>query len=153
MTEYRLLGEFVTMCTRCKLELNHRITLLNGDVPKRVLCLTCQTEHAWKRLGGTKKSEPVTRRLSGMEMASVRKSHEEDAWKAKLSDKSRTPVPYAVDMMVELDDHIYHPTFGLGVVIGFSDPDKVQIYFDGEVKLLKGRKTPQPEKKAARILY
>jgi hypothetical protein len=151
MTEYKLLGEFVTHCKRCAIDLNHRITLMNGDVPKRVLCLTCQWEHAYRAPSAAKKTSS-TRMLSTHEMARVRQGHEEESWKTKLGDKSKTPHPYSASVEYGLDDHVYHPTFGLGLVVGFSEPEKVQIYFDGDVKLLKGKKIPVvTEKKALKF--
>jgi hypothetical protein len=144
MTEYKMLGEFVCHCTKCGLDLNHRITLMNGDEPRRVLCLTCQTEHAYRSPSRERKVAPV-RTLSTHEFARVRQSHEESVWQSKLSDKSKTPISYAPNQTYVSDDLIYHPTFGLGLVIGFIDGDKVQIYFSTNgVKLLKGRKTPLP---------
>lgn len=149
MPDYKLLGEFVTHCKRCDLELNHRITLMKGEVPKRVLCLTCQTEHAYRAPAAPKKTAS-TRALSTQEMGRVRQNHEEDAWKAKLTDKSRTPITYSAIAEYSLDDHVFHPTFGLGVVIGFAEPEKVQLYFEGEVKLLKGKRVVLPTDKKAR---
>lgn len=144
MTEFKMLGEFVCRCTKCGMDLNHRITLMNGDQPRRVLCLTCQTEHAYRAPDRERKVAKV-RTLTTHEFARVRQNHEESVWQNKLSEKSKTPISYAVNQTYGIDDLIYHPTFGLGLVIGFIDGDKVQIYFSTEgVKLLKGGKTPPP---------
>lgn len=161
MTEYKLLGEFVTYCSRCKMDLNHRITLMKEDAPKRVLCLTCQGEHAYRTTKPAVKKSASLRSLSTQEMARVRQNHEEEAWKLKLADKSKTPLTYSATAEYVLDDHVYHPTFGLGLIVGFAEPEKVQVYFDdaskspeggGAVKLLKGRRVPVvTEKKAKRF--
>lgn len=147
MTEYRMLGEFVHHCAKCKLDLNHRITLMDGDMPARVLCLTCMSERNYHVPGKRSKREPgETRALSSQEVVRVRQNHEENEWKLKLADQTKTPVTYSASATFESDDHVYHPTFGLGLIVGFVGGDKVQIYFGDEgVKLLKGKKAPAPQ--------
>lgn len=142
MSEFKVLGELIHYCSKCKLDLNHRITLMNGAKPARVLCLTCQTERSYKdpaaRMERAKRI--VRQQPTAKQMGQARKSFEEDTWKSKLSDTSKTPKKYNINEEFEVDDHVYHPTFGRGLVVGFVGTDKVQIYFGGEVKLLKGKK-------------
>lgn len=145
MTAPKLLGEIITQCNRCNLNLNHMITLMDGNQPKRVLCLTCRSEHNYhdpqRRVvraasAARARGEPV----SSQTVAKARQSREEQEWRMKLHDKSKTPEPYGIDKAYVSDQHVYHPKFGLGVVVGFVHPDKVQIYFDDGVKVLMGKK-------------
>lgn len=144
MTAKKILGEIVTHCSRCKLDLNHMITLMADGLPKKVLCLTCQSEHVYRDPQRRVAAKPARARLapvSGHAVAKARQSREESDWRLKLNDKSCTPEPYGIDKSYVADQHVYHPKFGLGVVVGFVHPDKIQIYFDDGVKVLMGKKS------------
>lgn len=141
MSEYKMLGEVVCYCGSCKLNLNHRITLMDGMEPSRVLCLTCNREHGFRRKSPSERKAPAERRTSmtPSQVAKVRESQEEMQWRAKLRNQNKSSVPYSINAEFEIDQLVLHPTFGLGLVIGFEYPDKTQFYFDGGVKILKGR--------------
>jgi hypothetical protein len=143
MADKKILGEIVTHCARCKLDLNHMITLMTGGLPKKVLCLTCKSEHVYRdpnRVVVKAAAKSTGGPVSTKSVAKVRQTREESEWRAMLLDTSRTPEPYGIDKAFEQDQHVYHPKFGLGVVVGFAHPDKIQIYFDDGVKVLKGGK-------------
>lgn len=139
MTQYKMLDEILHPCSKCGLNLNHRITLMDGDTPARVLCLTCHSERRFK---DPNKAVPKRRVVAGAkEKSKARQSSEQRDWQLKLTDTSKTPKKYNINEHYALDDHIYHPKFGKGLVIGFDYPDKVHFYFEGEgVKVLKGQK-------------
>lgn len=141
MSEHKMLSEVITHCSRCKLDLNHRIILMDGSEPARVLCLTCKSEHKFR---SGKKSAPTSsgsRRLAISRSSSTPKKGTVEAdWRLKLSDKDQTPKSYKISEAFALDDHVYHQSFGRGLVVGFIHPDKVQIFFDEGVKVLKGNK-------------
>jgi hypothetical protein len=48
-------GEIVSWCTKCKMDLMHRIVALVGDEVKRVECITCGSVHNFRK----PKTEPV----------------------------------------------------------------------------------------------
>lgn len=140
MPEYKMLSEVITYCARCQLNLNHRITLMDGSEPARVLCLTCQSEHKFR---DGKKSSPTP---SGPKRLVLNRSPSapkigtlESQWRLKLAAKDQTPKPYKIDAPYAPDDLVYHQSFGRGLVLGFIHPDKVQIFFDEGVKVLKGK--------------
>src|ERR1051325_761119 len=41
-------GEIDAWCTKCRLDLGHRIVAMVQGVPKRVICQTCFGEHAYR---------------------------------------------------------------------------------------------------------
>jgi len=46
-------------CTRCRLIMNHSVVaIVDGDV-KKVRCITCLTEHPYRKCKGGKKKEDV----------------------------------------------------------------------------------------------
>lgn len=142
MASFKLLGEVVCACTRCGLNLNHMITLMDGSTPKRVLCMTCKFEHAFKdpRRPAARRAAPARAAATPRDIALARQTHEEKTWRARLESKDKTPVSYRADGAFPADALVYHPKFGLGLVIDFIHPDKVQIFFDDGLKVLKGNR-------------
>ncbi|MEW5807535.1 MAG: hypothetical protein AB1756_09355 [Acidobacteriota bacterium] len=61
MTEKQMdLGSVIDdYCTRCRLIMNHSVVaIVDGDV-KKVRCLTCMTEHPYRKCKGGKKKDGV----------------------------------------------------------------------------------------------
>ncbi len=44
-------------CTKCKLVMNHSIVAIVENEVKKVRCLTCMTEHSYRKCKGGKKKE------------------------------------------------------------------------------------------------
>ena len=42
-------GEIDAYCTKCKLDLGHRIIAMVGDAVKKVECKTCNSHHLYRR--------------------------------------------------------------------------------------------------------
>ncbi len=138
-TSYRILGEVLHLCSKCKLTLNHRITLMNGDRPAKVLCLTCKTERSYRDSGAPRRD--AVRKVSGLTKTAAPAARGLEAtWRASLSDPMKTPKPYDPSTSFALDEHVYHAVFGRGVIIGFIHPDKIQVFFEEGLKTLKGKK-------------
>ena len=130
MNEYKMLDELIYRCTRCKLDLNHRVTRVENGVPKRVLCLTCQSDRVYHP-----KSLAVRRAAIGKAAAS--QAALEAQWREKLSSSKRTPKAYSMDGAFKLDDVVQHEKFGLGLATQLVSPDKMQVFFDEGMKMLK----------------
>ncbi|EKD42759.1 MAG: hypothetical protein ACD_73C00031G0002 [uncultured bacterium] len=139
MTNYKLLGELIHYCTKCKLNLNHMITLMNKNQPQTLLCLTCKTTRQYRAPKGTSLGSSLKKSSSGTRAPS-RQKLDESTWRTWLNNESKTPKPYAMDGSFALEDIVNHPVFGRGVIVGFVDPGKVQIFFYDHVKLLMGQK-------------
>lgn len=129
----KMMDEIVGYCTKCKLELNHRIVRVDGGKPKRALCLTCNNEHAYRKSAPAKPGEKKPR----AKRSSAVKVDQEAEWQAKLEKKTKPPKPYGMDKTFLLDDHIEHQSFGLGLVISLIHPDKINVYFHDGVKTMK----------------
>lgn len=138
MSSHKILGEVLHYCTKCKLNLNHMITLMKDGQPVRVLCLTCKTQRHYQAPKTQRRRMPGT--LPVRTSPKARQLQSESEWRLKLSDKNKTPKAYQIDAAYEQDQHVSHPVFGLGLVVDFIHPDKVHIFFDDGMKILKGRK-------------
>lgn len=136
MKEYKMMDELIAHCTRCRLDLNHRVTLVMDGAPKRVLCLTCKGEHAYRRPPAEKTaSAPSSTRKPRAHSA---KAEQELEWKTKLA-QGMTPLKsYAIDQKFDPEDRVKHPVFGVGLVVSFVAPDKVNVFFpENGIKLMK----------------
>jgi len=136
-----ILGETVCYCSSCKLELNHRITLMDDDdKPSKALCLTCNKEHKYRKNAPKSRAKKASPAATPTEKAKARQSSEEKVWEEKINSENVTPASYKINGEFEVDEVINHAKFGRGLVIGFEYPDKLQIYFSGGVKILKGKR-------------
>ena len=133
MTEYKISDEIVCYCSKCKLELNARIVRVDAGKPKRVLCLTCKAEHAYRKSAPAKPGEGKVRKPR----VSAQKVDQEAEWREKLGQSGKTPKPYAMDKVFVLDDRVDHQTFGVGLVVSLIPPGKVNVFFADGLKLMK----------------
>jgi len=130
MPEFKMLDEMIHYCTRCKLDLNHRVIRVTEGVPQRMLCLTCHTERVYRP------KAPGIRKAAAGRAAAARATLEAE-WRAKLHAEKKTPKPYSMDGIYKIDDILEHKVFGLGLNTELVMPDKVQVFFDDGMKLLK----------------
>jgi hypothetical protein len=133
MKTYKMMDEVVCYCTNCKLELNHRITRVEAGRPKRVLCLTCNTERTYRKSEAamaTKTKKPSKRPLSA-------KATQEAGWQAKIDQRRENAKAYDMTQSYKLDEVIEHQLFGAGLVVGILPPDKISVFFQDGVKTMK----------------
>lgn len=133
MANHKMMEEIVAYCTKCKLELNQRIVRVDAGRPKRVLCLTCNTEHAYRKSAPVPAGEKKKR--APRELSS--KVDQEAEWRAKLAKPNKTAKSYAMDKTYLLNDRVDHKLFGVGLVVSFIPPDKINIFFQDGLKMMK----------------
>jgi hypothetical protein len=150
----RVAGEVVSFCTKCGLDLVHVVVAMVGGVPKRVLCRTCKSEHAYRkpheqtqpkatgavapiraRAPGDKDKTPAAR-PSETEAMSAR----ERAWAARVAGQPPTAFrAYSPMETFEQDQVIRHGKFGDGYVARVIDATKLEVMFrDGPRTLAQG---------------
>lgn len=123
--------DFKYFCSRCQLELGHRILAMVGTQPARLRCNTCFSERNYRQKREPKISVAERRRPSARQLKS------EDFYAQKIqSTLMKTPKPYRIDVEVESDDVVDHKIFGRGVVLKVIPPDRMEILFREEVKVL-----------------
>ncbi len=123
-------------CTRCNLELGHRILAMVGSEPARLRCNTCQSERNYR----ASKRQPLSSSQKEKERPSARKLKSPDFYEQKLqASLMKTPKTYRIDLEVEEGDVVDHKIFGRGIVIKAIPPDRMEILFKEEVKVLACR--------------
>jgi hypothetical protein len=123
-----------SMCTKCKMVLNHVIVAKVGDVVKRVKCLTCGSEHNHKAeaSGGVavKKKKATTKKAAGTK---VRASD----WDTLMSGRDLSRAKrYKPDGAFSKNDVLDHPKFGMGLVLADKEGSKIEVAFQEGPKVL-----------------
>lgn len=132
-------------CTRCKMDLTHRIVAVVGDRPAKVECRTCYSTHVYR----APKNSPS---------AIAARSASPSAGASTRAPAARKPIPadhtavvppsgarihpYRMTERFMKDQWIQHKNFGVGVVTAEIGADKIEVRFDGGVKTLVHGVTP-----------
>lgn len=143
-------SEIDAWCTKCKLDLGHRIVALIEGTPKRVVCLTCNSTHNYrapksaaakttKRVSVTKSSTSKAKREGATSKSAA--SHAED-WEKRFAGVAETALKrYSMELTFAEGDLIVHKKFGEGYVAQVDDDGKVQVMFRDQPRtLIHGRK-------------
>lgn len=133
--------ELVSYCTRCKMDLGHTIMSMIGGLPSRVMCRTCKSEHNFKAKKGIK--EPGTEAAGASEKNKTPRAPKAEKvipveleWMKQINSSPRAVRPYAANESFKLGDRVNHPTFGEGVVQKIIHPNKMEIIFRMDIKVL-----------------
>jgi hypothetical protein len=137
-------SEVDAWCTKCRLDLGHRVVAEVHGRPKRVICMTCGSEHNFRlprgqsgatatrtRKGGSHAAQKTADRLSRQEAQRLRDWHE------RISDRAQDAfTTYSPDQTYARDQLVYHRKFGAGYVVGLLEGGKLSVMFEGGMKTL-----------------
>jgi hypothetical protein len=134
-------SEIDSYCGRekCKMVLNHVVVAMVGDQPRRVRCLTCQSEHNHRGV-----TTPKTRsRSAGAAKRTTKTTRTTRANRWQMETASWDGMDakaYSVFATFEVDDWVKHTSFGNGKVIEVPSPDRIIALFEsGEKMLMQGK--------------
>jgi hypothetical protein len=138
-------------CTRCRMNLNHRVVAVVGNSVERVQCLTCGGDHKYYPPKHARKNEPEKRHLKIVPTEKGRKLVDKAAAKAqsewttfmKEMPPDYSPRPYSISDAYKPSEFIEHPTFGIGRVLDLVGAEKMQVIFkDGRKILICNKSKP-----------
>jgi hypothetical protein len=144
-------AEIDAWCTKCRMDLMHRIVAMVQQAPKRVICLTCNSEHNYRapRTETTASGVAVRARNTGPRpsSAAVRvtqkaKAEKEraDGWASKtLGQTVDAFTRYAMDKHFREGELVLHSKFGEGYVEKVLEGAKISIMFRDGAKVLAHR--------------
>lgn len=141
-------SEVDSWCTKCKLDLNHRVIAMNGIKIVRVECLTCRGHHAFRRpksaaplpkKRAAKKTGTKTTRAKTTRSKSV--SSIKQRWEQAVLGRTDSEfVRYTIAQTFKAKQLVRHKKFGDGVISELLDDGKVMVLFEaGEKMLVHGR--------------
>jgi hypothetical protein len=92
------------------------------------------TETTTETKAETKKPKTRKKRVSAPKVDT------EAVWREKLDQGNKgnkAPKAYAMDKVFLLDDRVEHQIFGVGVVVSLIPPDKINVYFQDGLRMMK----------------
>ena len=140
-------SEALAYCTSCKMDLNHIVMAMQGDRIAKVECRTCKKAHVYKAPKGV--TEPggaakTTGAKTAAKKRTTKKASDEPQsnpieveWEKLMSAHRASPTKtYTTKAHFILGDKITHPSFGDGIVSRLIFPNKVEVIFRSDVKVL-----------------
>lgn len=127
-------------CTRCRMNLEHRVIAVVGNDIKRVQCLTCGGDHVYrapKNEHSAAESDKETRQLPRKPSGKAN-SRAAGEWTRFMQEMppDTTPRRYRVSDTYEPGEFIAHPVFGEGKVLEIVGREKMQVVFKEGRKIL-----------------
>ena len=143
LDDIRVGGEIDAKCTRCRRLTNHRIVAMVDGLVKRVICLTCHSQHNYHQPPGEKGPTAAQVRRVSKELkktsapqggarvfAQWMKNREE---LASAGGQARV---YRLQEGYQAGEAIDHPKFGLGFIQKIIPPGKMEVMFENDIKIL-----------------
>jgi len=114
-------------CGTCKMMLAHTIEAMVGNKPARVHCNTCNAQHGYKA------TKPGERAAGAKSPGKPRISSYQKLLNGKDMAQAK---PYSSKDNYAAGDVLDHPSFGVGVTTAVKDGTKIEVAFEGGVKIL-----------------
>lgn len=137
--------EIDAWCTKCKLDLTHRIIAVADGKPARVECRTCYSTHNYRApksgaVAAVQRPARSAAASSGASPATPRAPRT----RAAAAEEHAAVVPppgakvhsYRMTERFMKDQWIVHKVFGNGIVTAELGDDKIEVRFDGGLKTL-----------------
>jgi hypothetical protein len=146
-------SEIDAWCTKCRMDLGHRIVAMVGGAPKRVVCLTCNSEHNYRAprnehrqdagvhvRGSTRSPTPSKPPASaGARVAQKARVEQEryQHWADKTLGKAVDAFTrYSMERRYREGELVMHPKFGEGYVQEVLEGGKMNVMFRDGSKVL-----------------
>lgn len=139
--------EIDAWCTKCRMDLTHRIVAVVALEPKRVECLTCHTQHNYRAPKGSvgvvmasSASKANAKKATGKRMTKAQAQLIAD-WEGRvLNQASSAFTNYNISVQFSPEQLVRHKKFGEGYVAEVLSDGKVTIVFrDGPKTLVHSR--------------
>jgi len=128
--------EILAYCTSCKMDLAATIVAMKGDRAAKVECKTCKKTHAFKAAKGV--TEPSAKPARKSKKAATPEGNPIEAeWEKLMTAHKDAPFKsYSMKSKFILGDKIRHPNFGEGIVGKLIYPNKMEVIFRSDLKVL-----------------
>jgi hypothetical protein len=129
-------GEIDAWCTKCRMDLLHRIIAVHEGHIARVECRTCGGHHNYRRQGPAKAPprgsvrSPISGTSARAMAAAEAERQRSSTWRQAVAGKpDESFKPYRTTETYARADLIRHGTFGDGYVVRVVDREKVEAMF------------------------
>lgn len=135
--------EIDSRCPRCKEETIHRVVAMMAGSVHLVICTRCNGQHRHRAslTGGKKMTWPSERQAKVLLKYRAAQTPKRQAplseWQAMRQSGGETePVLYDQRQVYAEGQAIRHPVFGVGFVRRLAGPNKMEVVFADQVKVL-----------------
>ncbi|MFZ5894135.1 MAG: hypothetical protein ACOY0T_23950 [Myxococcota bacterium] len=148
-------SEIDAWCTKCRMDLGHRVVAMVAGAPKRVVCLTCGAEHNYRaprnekqsgssvhvRSNKSESARPSGQSLGARAAAKAKtESQRYEGWASKtLGQAVDAFTRYSMERTFKVGELVIHPKFGEGYVDQVLEGGKVNVMFREGPKVLAHR--------------
>lgn len=130
---------FYSPCKKCETDRYHTVLALPTETSAKLKCEVCGAQSTWKapKAKAAKTAGPRGAALKAKANAAAARSAAHQAeYESLLKVAEENPTTtYSMKLKFEKDHRVEHPTFGTGV-IRTVQPDKIEVVFQDEVRLL-----------------
>jgi len=127
-------------CTRCRMNLNHRVIAVLGDEVKRVHCLTCGGDHQYYPPKGESPSKASPRASKPAQTKPEKRSSRRASgeWSRIMQEMPPdvSPRPYKASETYQPAEYIAHSVFGPGRVLEILGRERIEVIFKEGRKVL-----------------
>ena len=148
-------ADIESLCGKCG-DVWHVVVAKVGDKIVKVQCKQCSGLHRYRPPPGSAAAAKQARKKrtasgSRASRAKPRAAPEPPAVPVPR-DPSVPPIPYRITEAFEEGDRVSHKTFGVGIVETLLEGAKMQVYFDGQRKVLARAKARPLLQRPARFV-
>ena len=142
-------SEIDSWCTKCRMDLGHRIIAMVHGRPKRVICQTCGSQHNYRapasetkavvrRNAAPKPAGSAAQRVTQKAQAEAQRVHD---WESRIAGQAMDAFTrYTIDKSYARGELVIHKKFGEGYVVDVLEAGKVSVMFrDGPRTLAQGQ--------------
>ena len=139
-------SEIESYCTKCKLDLDHRVIAMDGAKPHKVECLTCRGHHRYRK---PKSAAAAAKKKTTRKKTTRKKKTAPETIKDLPADELRATwesaiagtgtedfTPYRIDLQLAEGQLLRHKKFGDGVVAELLEGGKANVIFEAGPKTL-----------------
>lgn len=128
MEQYAAGANVVSYCTKCRLNLDHTIVAMAGDVIAKVECMTCRSKHKFRDPASVKKTVRRGR-------TSKTPKTPEMSWEEALASAKGKELAYSMAAKFRVGDIVVHDRFGKGIVLKLYS-NKCDVLFKDKERLM-----------------
>lgn len=130
-------SDIESRCLKCKDVTNHTVfAMVEGKVAK-VECNVCGARHKYRPEKPVNKAAEKRKATRAATIASAKLAKTEAFFDELIAGRKPSEAKaYGMAKIFKKDDLLDHPAFGLGVVVETVMPDKIEVQFRQENKLL-----------------
>ena len=146
-------SEIDSWCTKCRMDLGHRVVAMVGGAPKRVVCLTCGSEHNYRAPRSAAAASTAVRvrgerapgsaaPTPGVRVAAKARAESEryEYWASKTLGKAVDAFTrYSMERTFREGELVLHSKFGEGYIEQVLEGGKVSVMFRDGAKTLAHR--------------